>query len=70
MNDDEGLTMLLRAALGPGLDREPAKDLWPLIAERARARAGWSWLDLGIAAAITLFLLMRPGWVWLLASHL
>ena len=70
MIDDEGLQSLLRAALEREARRGPSRDLWPLIVERSRAPAGWSWLDLGIAALVAVALLMRPGLLWLLAFHM
>ena len=70
MTDDERLEELLRAALRRPVVRGPSRDLWPLIVKRSRGRAGWSWLDLGIAALVAVVLLMRPGWLWILAYHL
>ena len=70
MNDDQRLETLLRAALEHGARRRPSRDLWPLIVERSRASAPWSWLDLAVAAVVAAALLMRPDWLWLLAFHL
>ena len=70
MTDDERLEMLLRAALEGGTRRGPSRDLWPLVADRGPSPPGWSWLDLGIAAIVAVLLLLRPGWLWLLAYHL
>ena len=71
MNQEERLTEMLRAALEPGPRRTPPRDLWPLIVERSRSsRNGWPWLDLAIAAAVVIVLVMHPGWLWLLAYHL
>jgi hypothetical protein len=69
MTDDE-LEELLRAALRRTTVRGPSRDLWPVIVERSRTPPGWSWLDLGIAAIVAIVLLLRPGWLWLLAFHL
>jgi hypothetical protein len=70
MIDDERLEELLRTALRRTTPRRPSRDLWPRILERGRGAARWSWLDLGIAAIVAILLLVRPGWIWLLAYHL
>jgi hypothetical protein len=70
MTDDERLETALRTALRRTAADRPSRDLWPLIVERSRARAGWFWLDLGIAAAVLALLLAQPVWLWLLAYHL
>ena len=70
MTDDGRLEDLLRSALRRPTGRGPSRDLWPLIVERSRAQAEWSWLDLAIAALVAVVLLMRPGWLWILAYHL
>jgi hypothetical protein len=69
MTDDE-LEELLRRALPKTTGRGPSRDLWPAIVERSRASAGWSWLDVGLAALVVILLLLRPDWIWLLAYHL
>lgn len=70
MTEDERLESLLREALPATTERAPSRDLWPLIVSRGRGPARWSWLDLGIAAAVAIALLMRPEWLWLMAYHL
>ena len=70
MTGDEGLQHLLRSALPRAADRKPSRDLWPLVVNRVQARVGWSWLDVGLAAGVTVVLLMFPGWLFLLAYHL
>jgi len=70
MNDDERLAHLLRAALRPADSAGPSRDLWPSVANRMEARVRLSWLDVGVAAAVAVALLMRPAWLWLLAYHL
>jgi hypothetical protein len=70
MTTDERMVEHLRAAL-PRADVEgPSRDLWPLIVARGRARTRWSWLDLAVAALLALVLLVRPGWLPVLAFHL
>ena len=69
MTDDDRLEHLLRSAFPPASDREPSRDLWPLVASRMQARMGWSWLDISLAALVTLVLLLFPGWLSLLAYH-
>ena len=70
MNDDVRLEQLLRAALRRPFPPGPSRDLWPCIVSRSRASAGVSWLDVALAAVVAIALLMRPGWLWLLAYHL
>ena len=70
MIDDDGLQLLLRSALPRASDREPSRDLWPLVVNRIEAPVGWSWLDVSLAALVTAVLLMFPGWLFLLAYHL
>lgn len=70
MNDDDRVLHLLRAALRPANPAGPSRDLWPCVASRIEARVRVSWLDLGLAAVVAVALLMRPGWLWLLAYHL
>ncbi len=70
MIDDERLERLLRSALPPLGLPGPSRDLWPLVVSRCRSPLAWSWLDLGLAAAVTLVLLLSPKLLWLLAYHL
>jgi len=70
MNDDVRLEQLLRAALRRADASGPSRDLWPCVVSRIQAPVGVSWLDLGVAALVAILLLMRPGWLWLLAYHL
>ena len=63
------LAELLRGALPPATD-DPHRDVWPEVVERLERRSRWSLVDLGLAAAATLALLMNPEWIWLLAYHL
>ena len=67
---EDRLQQMLKSALPPAIDREPSRDLWPLVLNRAEPRAGWSWLDVSLAAGVTLVLIMFPGWLSLLAYHL
>jgi hypothetical protein len=70
MNDDDRLAQLVRAAI-PRTDVSlPSRDLWPCLVRRSRAPARVSWRDVGLAALVAAALLMRPGWLWLLAYHL
>ena len=70
MTDQEHLEKLLRSALRRPAGTGPSRDLWPLIVARSQESAGWSWLDLSLGAIVAILLLMRPGWLWLLAYHL
>lgn len=70
MTDDQPLRHLLQSALPPVTDLRPARDLWPSIIYRRQVPSGWPWLDLGVAAAVALVLLLSPDWLWLIAYHL
>ena len=70
MNDDDRIVHLLRAALPPARAARPSRDLWPEVASGMETRVRVSWLDLALAAAVAVALVMRPAWLWLLAYHL
>ncbi len=70
MNDHDRLVHLLRAALPPASAAGPSRDLWPRVASRIETRVRVSWLDLALAAAVAVALLMHPAWLWLLVYHL
>jgi hypothetical protein len=70
MTDDKRVQEALRAALQGPTPQGPSRDLWPLILARGGAPAGWSWVDLVVAAATLILLLIRPEWLWLLVFHL
>lgn len=67
---DEHLNTLLRAALPPSANDGPRRDVWPRIAARLEERGRWSYVDLGLAAAVVAALALNPEWLWLLAYHL
>ena len=69
MNDDR-LTELLRSTLPPAADQSPTRDVWPRLASRFEQYPAWSYLDLGLAAAVCVALGVNPEWLWLLAYHL
>ncbi len=70
MNDQDRLANLLRSALPPTTTREPSRDLWPLVLERSQMRPVWSWLDLGLAAALALVFFAFPRLLLVLVYHL
>ncbi len=70
MIDDDRLQHLLRSAFPRTADQEPSRDLWPLIVNRIHAPVRRSWLDISLAAAIAIVLMMFPEWLLLLAYHL
>jgi hypothetical protein len=70
MIDDDAFEQVLRSALPPSSGEGPARDLWPSIVGRIDAPARWMWLDLGLAAAVTVLLLVFPEWLTVLAYHL
>lgn len=69
MTDDTKIVALLRSALPPVVTAEPSPDMWPRIVKRSRERQPWSWVDIGLAAAVALALVMRPDLLMLLAYH-
>ena len=68
--NDERLGELLRGALPPVGHDERSPDLWARLAVRVEQPPRWSLLDLGLAAAVGVVLLLNPEWIWLLAYHL
>ena len=70
MTDDERHHELMRSGLRPMPPDAPSRDLWPSILARSQAPPRWSWVDLSLAAAVGLALLVYPEWLWLLAYHL
>ena len=69
MIDDLQLAELLRTAMPPVGSRPPARDLWPRLVSRARQRTRWTWLDIGLAAAVAGALFVWPEALLLLAYH-
>jgi hypothetical protein len=67
---DQDLSRLLRTTSAPIAGEGPSRDLWPLVVDRIRARREFSRLDIGIAAVVTLLLLLFPKTALLLAYHL
>jgi len=54
----------------PSAADDAPRDLWPSLASRLDRGPAWSFVDLGLAAAVAVTLLMFPEWLWLLAYHL
>jgi hypothetical protein len=73
MSDDH-LRNLLCSAFPRPESAKPSSDVWPLIVERIQAPAEWSRFDLcvaaGVAAGVTIMLVMLPKALLLLAYHL
>lgn len=70
MTDDDHLQQLLRSVLPPAAAQEASRDLWPLVVNRLHAPMAWSWIDVSLAAVVTIVLLIFPRWLLLLAYHL
>ena len=70
MTDDDRLRVLVRGVLPPTADDAPHRDVWHRVASRVDAGPEWSWLDVGLAAAVLIALLMFPRGLILLAYHL
>ena len=67
---DERLTELLRGAIAPSDAERPARDLWTRVVARCDEPRRWSYVDLGLGAAVGAVLALFPDWIWLLAYHL
>ena len=67
---DEELKALLRSSIVPPAEGGPRRDLWPDVAGRFDETARWSFIDVGLAAAVVVALAIFPEWLWLLAYHL
>ena len=70
MTEEERLVRLLRSAFPPTNALEPTRDLWPSLVGWKRPPATWWWIDLGVASAVALTLLLFPDWFLFLAFHL
>ena len=70
MTDDDRLLRVLRSAFPPVGDEAPSRDLWPSVADRIEAPDRWVWLDLSLAALVTIVLVIFPEYVSVLAYHL
>jgi hypothetical protein len=69
MTDDIQLASLLRSAMPPVGTHRPRHDLWPRVMSRARERRAWTWLDVGLAAAVAGSLFVWPDVLLVLAYH-
>ena len=69
MNDPR-FEAMLRQALPPTADEAPARDVWLEVVARIDRGPRWSPIDLALAAAVVVMLLLFPEWFWLLAYHL
>ena len=67
---DEHFMELLRSAMPPTAEDVAAPDVWPRLSNRFERTTRWSYLDLGLAAAVTVTFLIFPEWLWLLAYNL
>jgi hypothetical protein len=69
MTQDSHLHAALRSALPPVGTTGPSRDLWPRLVARSQASRTWPWIDIGLAAAAAVTLLLRPDLFVLLAYH-
>ena len=67
---NERVKDLLQSAVPPAAGDRPRRDLWPALAGRFDDAPRWSYVDLGLAAAAAVALVMFPEWLWLLSYHL
>ena len=67
---DDTLQVLLKHALPPSAADGPWRDVWPDLVARIDAAPRWSLLDLSLAAAVAIALILFPEGFWLLAYHL
>ena len=75
MTDEDRLAELLRRAVPPVSfdafdDVRAPHDLWTRIAHRMDAPPRWSPLDLALAAAVAIALILFPQALWLIAYHM
>jgi hypothetical protein len=66
----ERLKHHLRSAIPPADVDGPQRDVWPMLASRFESAPRWSYVDVSLAAAVVVVLVMFPEWIWLLAYHL
>ena len=67
---DEDLKKLLRSGMPPTDEGVAARDVWPRLSARLDRTPRWSYVDLGLAAAVAIAFLIFPEWLWLLAYHM
>jgi hypothetical protein len=67
---DDRLGELIRAGMPPTRDETASHDLWPSVLTRIDGPPRWSLLDVGLAAAVAVSLLLFPDWLWVIAYHL
>ena len=70
MSHPDRFEQFLRAALPPTVAREPAPILWVRVADRLDAPRRWSWVDLSLAAVVTIALSIFPEGLFLLVYHM
>ena len=75
MTDEERLAELLRRAVPPVSfdvldDARALHDLWPRVARCLQPSPRWSPLDLALAAAVAIALILFPQALWLIAYHM
>lgn len=67
---DDSLQALLKSAMPPGAHERSSRDVWGDVVARIDDRPRWSLLDLTLAAAVAIALLMFPEGFWVMAYHL
>lgn len=67
---DEYMKNLLRSAMPPTDEAVATRDVWLRLSARFERTPRWSYVDLGLAAAVAVTFLIFPEWLWLLAYHL
>jgi hypothetical protein len=71
-HDEDDTKQLLRRALPPLRDAEPARDLWPAVLRRLSARPAPSppWFDWALAGGLVVFAAFAPSTVPVLLYYL
>jgi hypothetical protein len=59
-HDQQRIEQLLKQALPPVGDAEPAHDLWPSMLQRLDAGTALPWFDWALAGGIAIFSLALP----------
>lgn len=60
-HDEERIKQLLRQALPPTGDSEPAHDLWPAMLQRLDAKPAPPWFDWALAGGLAVCLAAFPA---------
>lgn len=73
-NDDDRMKQMLKQALPPVADVEPARDLWPAFLRRLDDKPAqslpWLWFDWALAGGLVAFVALVPASIPVLLYYL